>query len=218
MSSEIAARRDALDQSCNGTRVGTTANWQLTGLTLPATGKLRARGRTHGGYFNNSSWLVESVITLTAPSAIATWRTTFFGAATANIGNLEDFDHDGVVNLLEFAFGSNPASTVSGLAPLQYSGTFAGSGVITATGQPVTLIEGSDIRAVFVRRKDYLTAGLTYTPQFSATLTSWYDSTTIPSILADNGTWQIVSVPYPALAGAQVPHYFRIGVTLPAGQ
>ncbi len=44
-----------------GTRVGTTANWQLTGLPLPTSGKIRARGRTTGGYNNGSSRLVESV-------------------------------------------------------------------------------------------------------------------------------------------------------------
>ena len=202
----------------NGTRVGTTPNWQLSGLSLPATGKLRARGRTHGGYFNNTSWLVESALTLTAPSSIATWRMTYFGAATADIGNLEDFDHDGVVNLLEFAFGTNPASTATGLAPLRYTGTFAGSGVLTGTGQPVTIIQGSDIRAVFVRRKDYLAAGLTYTPQLSVTLATWENSAAAPTVLADDGTWQIVSVPYPALVGGRVPHYFRISVTIAAGQ
>lgn len=200
-----------------GTRVGTSPNWQLSGLSLPTSGQVRACGRTHGGYFNNSSWLVDSVITLTAPSATATWRTTFFGAATANIGNLEDFDHDGVVNILEFAFGTHPASTASGLAPLRYTGSFDGSGVITATGQPVTIIESSDIRAVFVRRKDYLAAGLTYTPQVSATLASWHDSAAIPTVLADDGIWQIVSVPYPALVGGAVPHYFRISVTIATG-
>jgi hypothetical protein len=194
--------------------VGTTANWQLTGLALPTAGKVRARGRTHGGYFNNSSWWVESGITLTAPSSIAMWRTTYFGAATANIGNLDDFDHDGVTNLLEFAFGTNPANAANGLKSLQYTGTFAGSGVITATGQPVTRLEGSDIRAVFVRRKDYIAAGLTYTPRFSATLASWDNSVTVPTVLGDDGTWQIVSVPYPALVGGQVPHFFSLSLTL----
>ena len=44
-----------------GTRIGTTANWQRTGLSLPASGRLRARGRTTGGYYNGSSGLVETV-------------------------------------------------------------------------------------------------------------------------------------------------------------
>lgn len=44
-----------------GTRVGTTPNWQLTGLSLPASGKLRARGRTASGYLNGSSTVLEQV-------------------------------------------------------------------------------------------------------------------------------------------------------------
>lgn len=43
------------------TRVGNTANWQLSGLSLPASGQLRARGRTNGGFHNGSSGLVEQV-------------------------------------------------------------------------------------------------------------------------------------------------------------
>jgi uncharacterized delta-60 repeat protein len=49
-------------------RVGATANWQLTGLTLPANGIIRARGRTTGGFFNGSSGLIESVAGYTAPT------------------------------------------------------------------------------------------------------------------------------------------------------
>ncbi|MES2569976.1 MAG: cadherin-like domain-containing protein, partial [Verrucomicrobiota bacterium] len=52
-----------------GTRVGTSANWQLTRLSLPATGSIRARGRTTGGYFNGSSGLIEQVATYTAVAA-----------------------------------------------------------------------------------------------------------------------------------------------------
>jgi len=48
----------------SGTRVGSTANWQLTGLSLPSTVSIRARGRTSGGYFNGSSGLIEQVAAL----------------------------------------------------------------------------------------------------------------------------------------------------------
>ena len=75
-------------------------------------------------------------------------------------------------------------------------------------------MEGSDIRAVFVRRKDYLAAGLAYVPQFSASLTGWENSATAPTVLADDGTWEIVSVPYPAPAAGAVPHYFRLSVSM----
>ena len=42
-----------------GTRIGTTPNWQRTSLSLPASGHLRARGATAGGYNNASSGLIE---------------------------------------------------------------------------------------------------------------------------------------------------------------
>ncbi|MCX6953369.1 MAG: YDG domain-containing protein, partial [Verrucomicrobia bacterium] len=45
-----------------GTRV--TGGWEITGLSLPATGKVRARGRTHGGNRNNSSGLVDRIVSI----------------------------------------------------------------------------------------------------------------------------------------------------------
>jgi autotransporter-associated beta strand protein len=43
----------------NGTRI--TGGWELTGQSLPASGQIRARARTTGGYSNGSSGLVEAV-------------------------------------------------------------------------------------------------------------------------------------------------------------
>ncbi len=43
-------------------RVGNSSNWQLTGLTLPANGQLRARGRTlTGGGFGDGTGMVEAI-------------------------------------------------------------------------------------------------------------------------------------------------------------
>jgi uncharacterized delta-60 repeat protein len=95
----------------SGTRIGTTSNWQLTGLSLPASGKLRARGRTTGGYKNGSSGMVEQVANFSGLlPALDTWRLTHFGITT-NTGDAADtfdFDQDGLVNLIEFAFGLDP--------------------------------------------------------------------------------------------------------------
>ncbi|GEP43384.1 hypothetical protein BGE01nite_26750 [Brevifollis gellanilyticus] len=44
----------------NGTRI--TGGWECTGLTLPGSGRLRARARTHGAYHSNSSSLIESAL------------------------------------------------------------------------------------------------------------------------------------------------------------
>ncbi|MEQ1748723.1 MAG: cadherin-like beta sandwich domain-containing protein [Prosthecobacter sp.] len=125
------------------------------------------------------------------------WRSTHFGSATALIGNLDDFDGDGIVNLLEFASGTLPTSARTG--SLSYTGN-----VITP-GQPVS--DGTN--AVFIRRKDRIAAGLVYTVEFSPDLTTWTPSSTTPTILADDGTHEVVSVSMPAL---QTRHFFRVKV------
>jgi hypothetical protein len=50
-----------IPMKCTARRVGSTTNWQFTGLLLPSHGHLRVRGRTAGGYFNGSSGIVEQV-------------------------------------------------------------------------------------------------------------------------------------------------------------
>ena len=55
----------------SGTRIGSTPNWQLTGLALTGSGQLRARGRTSGGYQNGSSGLVEQVTSFVFAPEIA---------------------------------------------------------------------------------------------------------------------------------------------------
>lgn len=44
-----------------GTGARVSGGWEISGLKLPASGKIRARGRTVGGYCNGSSGLVEAV-------------------------------------------------------------------------------------------------------------------------------------------------------------
>jgi hypothetical protein len=85
-------------------------------------------------------------------------------------------------------------------------------------GQPITKFEsipnGIDFRALFVRRKDYVAARLIYTPQFSAGLDVWQNSTATPYVLADDGVNQLVSVPYPVLIAGKKARFFRIQVSI----
>ena len=168
----------------------------------------------------NNAGTATFTVTVTPLTTAENWRYAKFGTA-ANTGNTADngdFDNDGIVNLLEFAFGTDPTSNTNGVSVLQYTGTFAGGGAIAATGQPITMLEptanGVDFRALFVRRKDYAAAGLTYTPQFSATLATWVNSAAVPTVLADDGTHQIVSVPYPPFVGGKKARFFRISVSI----
>ena len=65
-----------------------------------------------------------------------------------------------------------------------------------------------------MRRKDYIAAGLTYTPQFSVDMQTWQDSTATPTVLADDGTWEIVSVPYIRSIGGRKARFFRMSVSI----
>ena len=99
----------------DGTRIGTTANWQRTGLTLPTSGSLRARGVTTGGYFNGSSGLLEKVASYDFSLApIQQWKLTQLG--DANAPDLGDSDFDGLVHLAEYALNLFP--TAPSLPPL----------------------------------------------------------------------------------------------------
>ncbi|MCX6856057.1 MAG: choice-of-anchor D domain-containing protein, partial [Verrucomicrobia bacterium] len=148
------------------------------------------------------------------------WRFSNLGT-TANSGNtadLGDFDSDGITNLAEFAFGTNPQVGSSGPPSLSYSGSFAGGGSIAVKGQPKPQFEskpnGVDFRALYVRRKDHATAGLTYTVQFSANMSDWQSSSVTPTVLADDGTHQIVSVPYLSFVAGRKVKFFKVAVTI----
>ena len=124
---------------------------------------------------------------------------------------------NGVSNLLNFAFGMNPNGAGSGV--LVFNGTFGAGGTIGANGQPITMLEaitnGVDFRVLYVRRKDYVNAGLTYTVEFSpANLAPWTESAAVPAVLADNGTYQVVSVPFPPFIGGKKARFFRVRTTL----
>ncbi len=134
-----------------------------------------------------------------------------WAAATGATGGKNgDPDFDGIVNLLEYAFGTNP--TVNFTGSLSYSPS-------VVPGQPVLQENGGIWYAVFARRTDYLTAGLTYTVQFSSALSSWEATATAPTLLATDGTIDVVRVPFLNFVdingpnGPQKPTFFRVQVS-----
>jgi hypothetical protein len=189
-------------------------------VSLPVTSL--APGTTYycaAEVFSNSGRALGAIQSFTTLTTIEAWRLANFGspAGTGNQADTGDFDSDGILNLFEFAFGTNPNLNSSGPGPLVTTGGLAG-GALVSTGQPVTMFgpipTGTDFRAVFIRRKDYAAAGLTYTPQFSANLSTWVSSAAVPTVLADDGTHQAVSVPYPFFIAGKKARFFRIQVSI----
>jgi hypothetical protein len=87
------------------------------------------------------------------------------------------------------------------------------AGTIAAKGMPTTAQEGIDFRALFLGRTDHVVAGLIYTPKFSLDLVFWQKSTETPTVLRDNGTYQVVAVPYPAFVNGMKAKLFSVQVS-----
>ncbi|MBX7211306.1 MAG: PKD domain-containing protein [Verrucomicrobiaceae bacterium] len=178
-------------------------NWNA--YTAPTTNDRKAATFFQNTFItvgvNGEIWQSDAV-TLTP---IQSWRLANLGtlSGSGTTADSADYDSDGLVNLLEFAFGTNPAT--NDLRGLSYV-----SNTIT-TGQPVCAQSGGTSYALFVRRKDYLTAGLTYTVQSSTDLSTWTTINLTPTVLADDGTNQVVSVPMPAASH----EFFHVIVTGP---
>ncbi len=104
----------AWTQLSQGTRVGTTANWQFNGYNLTGTsGTIRARGRTAAGYLSASGSQIEQQRTYDFFSADSDGDGMADGWEMENFGNLAqtasgDYDGDARTNLTEFTAGTNP--------------------------------------------------------------------------------------------------------------
>ena len=158
----------------------------------------------------------DLVLTTAAPDLIGDWRFEFFNSDenTGTGADLSDSaDRDGLINLLEFAFGTDP--TRADNHPTSLDGT--------SNGAPFTeqVSDGATRQhfGVFVRRDDYGSPGsIIYTPQFSSDLENWFDSENSPTLVVDstdNPDYEIVRVSYPAsLPDGKAPRFFRVKVVL----
>jgi hypothetical protein len=130
-------------------------------------------------------------ITLTGNGVIpiTSWRQTYFGSPdnSGDGADLNDYDHDGLVNLVEYAFGLNPSLNNGGQLP---QGQIVGSNFVTSFTEPVGV------------------TGITYGAEWSATM-AINDWLAIP----DTGTppQHIFSVPI----GTNMGLFMRLKVTSP---
>jgi hypothetical protein len=161
---------------------------------------------------------LQLVWTASAGTPYETWINGYPSIVAPNKDPEDDPDFDGVINLAEFAFGTDPTSGSSGPNALVYGAS------VTTPGQPVQTftITGPttvDFNAVFGRRTTYVADGLTYTVQFSANNVDWETSAVTPVQVATPTLGiEAVKVPYPlfiSTPSVQKPTFFRVTVSMP---
>lgn len=143
----------------------------------------------------------------TAPvNTYASWATNN-NLTGDDAGPEADFDHDGLTNLTEFAFGLDPrqpSQSVLGAAP----------GLISHTGLPrITCVGQGNQRRLhveYVRRIGE--SSLAYTVQFSSDLINWTNATQSTTSVASNGTFEAVAVEDVTFNPAKSRRYARVRV------
>lgn len=142
------------------------------------------------------------------------WEVQHFGLNGILAGPHDDHDGDGVENIEELAFGTDPAGTFAFPDSLSYFGSLTGGGTLLRPGLPVMgeVTTGAEPGwgAVFVRRADFEDIGLRYTPQFSVDLATWADAEDEPAVLAEDGVLETLLVRPPADLSGKTRHYFRV--------
>jgi hypothetical protein len=68
---------------------------------------LRLEATTSGSFWNQSA-AATAVVQAGAIHPVDLWKRQHFGAAAGGIADQADYDRDGILNLLEFALGTNP--------------------------------------------------------------------------------------------------------------
>jgi hyaluronate lyase len=137
-----------------------------------------------------------ATVNVTVLTPVETWRQSNFGT-TANTGqsaDSADFDGDGLTNLLEYAFATDPK-------------------VSTSAPHSVALTVGT---LDFVYPKNKTATDVTYSVEWSDTLGNDWSTAGVgaPVVLGDNGTTQQIKVSVPYTEGV-TRRFIRLKVTRP---
>ena len=137
------------------------------------------------------------VLTVPDSAGISAWRQTYFASAD-NSGagaDLNDFDQDGMVNLLEFALGTDPKKTASAVRPLVANEVVSGQAY-----QTMTVTKPAGI------------GGITYLVEVSGTADVWTSGPAGTTVITDNATTLKVRDNTPATGGRR---FIRLKVSNP---
>ena len=160
--------------------------------------------------------LLDDVRILVPTTTYAGWALGPFANAFTDTDPAHNPDGDSLTNLQEYAFGTDPTVTSSG--PITYA-----DNVLTVCGPPEARnlaggANGVNYCAVFCRRKNPASWGLTYTAEFSVDFTTWTANAVEPVVLATDaaGVMEVVSVPYPwfipTSRGVEKPTFYHVKI------
>jgi len=160
--------------------VSVTANWS----SVPAVNSFDVQMTTQ----SDGSATASSIFTFTPQPTFAAWST-----GLSQAGLTDDPDGDGVTNVREYAFGSDPASGAS----VNVAGLFT---------LPVMSQAGSNVQLRFPVRSDSAARGLWYRPEYSQTLDNDWTETAPPGTVTSFIEYSPV-----------VPGFLEGIVTIPVG-
>lgn len=130
------------------------------------------------------------------------------GLSGAALDPMGDYSNTGLKNMLKWAYATGTASGVN-FGPIRVSG-----GALVGHGVPTVYTpDGVHYFALFGRRKDAATVGLTYGVAFSNDLSAWTNSTDVPTVIAQDSEIEAVTVPFPSLPSGQQRTFFHVNVT-----
>lgn len=146
-----------------------------------------------------------------ATENFAAWQKLYFTPAqiadTSLSGPLADFDKDGILNLLEYAFHLDPIFNEQ--KTLDAATGFRGLPLV----RKETINDEERLTIEFLRRKNSNGAALTYVHEFSPDLTDWQSVGTV-DVTSINDRWERVKV-IDSVTRAQSPRRFgRVRVTM----
>lgn len=157
-----------------GTRL--SGGWELTGLSLGQAGYLRVHADSVGYVAGTSGFAaIEQThvfnFTGIALTPVELWRIEHFGTQgdEGTAANTNDYDGDGVPNLLEYALGTDPSDNSSAASPEIAIESVEGVNYLTMTID-----------------KPAETSGIDYVPETSTDLVTWNSGPDYLTVIEDS--------------------------------
>lgn len=174
-------------------------------------------GSKSGGILTLSApALASGVFVLEPEPGFAFWREQLFAAGQleAGVGEpLADPDEDGLANLLEYGFGSDPLSAGPAGGVFGAGTVLPGGGVFGSAGRPVVALDAEGKPTlVFARLSPAWASDVDYAVEFSSDLICWRTDEGPGVVLAETARHQLVAWPFPAEEGDRC--FARVRVTL----